>query len=695
MKQSVPYADLIQKGVQFVIPAYQRNYDWNDKRREELWEDILEIACLIHRSPERRDTHFMGVFVATPAPTSLVDIQRGWISDGQQRFTTLQVLLIALRDKAAQEGQKELAAEIRDYYLTNPYKKGDDIYKILHKGNTVDREAFKALHGERQQVPGTVTDAYLFFKSKLDELRPDQPEEALGLIKMVIGSRLTFVELTLEPWDNQYTIFQKLNATPKPLTPGDLIRSYFFGTIPYEVHKHDAIEAQWLSIQTNVGDTTDFLFHFLTMEAGRLIKRTDIYAEFKNIVDRKDESEILSFLDKAHRHSDYYKRLLQPEYEAHAAIRGGLEVLNRMELTVAYPFLLSLYEGYEEGMVTEASFTEILRTIENVLVRRYVCGIQRADLSTLFVNLYSRARRRAGDFTTKVKQALGKRNYPSNDEFHTTLVHKPLYRDGEGRTRVKFILERLEEAEEHKELVPFSDKTIEHVMPQDFTPWWTAHLGEDGIRVHQALLHTLGNLTLTAYNSEMSNADFYTKKVFYGSSHLELNLAIAKYPKWSEVEILARGESLAAIALRIWPDIYPDRTSDISMKGTRPESLDCLGETTVTRSWQAVVESTFNIVSRKAKHEHLADISRHYPEIVHRKSLKMARAVKMAHGYYYDAAQLDKVGADRAHTIAEVAAMIVGGPTAQWSVKVAERNDPDKDELRKCFVEIMDYGSEA
>ncbi|MDW8466457.1 MAG: DUF1524 domain-containing protein [Chloroherpetonaceae bacterium] len=221
-------------------------------------------------------------------------------------------------------------------------------------------------------------------------------------------------------------------------------------------------------------------------------------------------------------------------------------------MTTAYPFLLACYDDYESQRLSAEDFLEVLRTLENFIIRRFVCGVPTNQLSKIFAPLSQQARELPVPFTEAVKDILEKRNYPKDFEFKRELVEAELYGAGDRGEKTKFILETLEESFGHKEQVAFDNLQVEHVMPQTLTDWWRSNLGENWKFTHETMCNTLGNLTLTAYNSELSNADFESKKRIYAGSHLELNRYFSEVETWREKDIRQRGEILAEKCLKIW-----------------------------------------------------------------------------------------------------------------------------------------------
>ena len=191
-------------------------------------------------------------------------------------------------------------------------------------------------------------------------------------------------------------------------------------------------------------------------------------------------------------------------------------------------------KDYADNNISKSDFIIILRTLENFLIRRFVCNVPTNQLNKIFPALCPQLRARHSDnFSEGVKTLLQTRGYPKDSEFFLLFKEAKFYGAGDRQTKTKLILQAMEEDYSHKEAVPFVNLTIEHVMPQTLSEWWQDHLGQDWEETHELLLHTIGNLTLTAYNAELSNEDFTTKRRTYAESHLELNKYFSTPTCWT------------------------------------------------------------------------------------------------------------------------------------------------------------------
>jgi hypothetical protein len=331
-----------------------------------------------------------------------------------------------------------------------------------------------------------------------------------------------------------------------------LIRNYFFMRV--HVQAQEKLFADyWRPMQERLGDDlTEYIRHFL-MRDGKNVKQSDVYFTLKESIEDRSDEEIVSYLHEVALFSGYYAKLLDPAEEKSHKIATRMARLNRFEATTAYPFLLNVYHDYEAAKMADDDFAALLDVLETFLIRRFICGVPTHGLNRIFASLYGQATR-GGNLLEGVKQALRDKNFPDDKDFREAFATGRLYGGGERLGKAKLILERLELSFEHKEAIDPDLLTIEHVMPQTPTDWWKRELGDDWEVTHDTWLDTVGNLTLTGYNPELSNSDFPTKQAILGRSHVELNKYFAQVATWDEQAISCRGDELAARAVAIWPD---------------------------------------------------------------------------------------------------------------------------------------------
>lgn len=573
---------IIEGAKQYVIPLFQRPYSWGRKEWELLWNDLVELSEM-----ERPRNHFLGSIVTMQTVSVPEGVPKFLLIDGQQRLTTIFILLALIRDRAGEEG--ELADEINNTLLVNPYKKGTDRFKLLP--TQLDREGFEAIiHRERPIPEGNMAQAYDYFSKKAQAGGVD----ARALKKVVTGS-LSMVSIVLGADDNPYLVFESLNAKGLPLTQSDLIRNFFFMRIHPE--SHDEIYGRfWEPMQVALKENlTEFIRHYL-MKGGSLVRQNDVYFALKEQVGQGDALEHLRELS---RYAVHYGKLLDPANEADPSNRRALERLQKLEVTTAFPFLLNCFEEQQAGRLSTSELVEILQIVENYVIRRFVCGVPTNQLNKIFPPLFGQAMMAGqGSFIEGLKRSLQTKGYPKDVEFRSRLADAKLY-GGDRAKRGKLILERLETHHGHREQVNLDGSTVEHVMPQTLTEEWQSHLGADWDVTHELLLHTLGNLTLTGYNSPLSNEPFAAKKAIFGRSHIDLNRYFDRIETWDREAIEARASHLADVALSVWPYFGEENAAssgDLSAR-TVPVSLKVLGQNFEVESWRDVIEQTLNTLA--------------------------------------------------------------------------------------------------
>jgi hypothetical protein len=357
------------------------------------------------------------------------------------------------------------------------------------------------------------------------------------------------VSIVLDHDDNPHLVFESLNATGRQLTQADLLRNYFFMRIHTDMQT-EIHDQYWQPMQSDLqNNLTEYIRHYM-MRDGNLVKQGDVYFTLKNRVE-KEQNDAIQTLREISTYAVYYKRLVDPSTESNSEVRSALKRLNRLDITTAYPFLLNCYHDFAMSHLSSKDFIKILQTLENYIVRRFVCNIPTSHYNKMFPFLYGWAKaNNPGDFVAGVRAELQKRDYPRDSQFRSRLTDAKLYGTGERTIKTKLILETIESHYNHKEQVPFDNLTIEHVLPQTITDWWKQHLGDDWQADHEFYVHTLGNLTLTAYNPELSNDTFPKKQHRFAQSHVSLNEYFTVSQKWDRAEIEKRSAERFSISAR-------------------------------------------------------------------------------------------------------------------------------------------------
>ncbi len=618
------FQPIIEGTKQYVVPLFQRPYSWDKKEWDVLWEDLVWLC-----ENEEPTSHFIGSIVTMPTVSVPEGVSKFLLIDGQQRLTTIFILLTLLRDVAKNNGEDDLAQEIEQTMLVNPFKKSGDYFKLLP--TQIDRDTFKTLlQGVKIGADNRVLQCYQFFERKLK-----QSTVGVTALNKVVTSRLSVVSIVLDYDDNPHLVFESLNAKGRPLTQSDLIRNYFFMRI--HVDDQETTHAQyWEPMQIAMGENlTECMRHYL-MRNGSIVKQGDVYFTLK---DRVGQSDALKALKDIAVFAGYYEKFLAPDKEPDLRLRNALARLNRLEVTTVYPFLLNCYHDYAQSQISADDLLKILQTIENYVIRRFVCNIPTSQLNKIFPLLYQQAQlKNLSSLADGVRSVLQARGYPKDTEFRTRLIDSKLYGAGERRIKTNLILESLESVYQHKEQPAFNNLTIEHIMPQTLTDWWQTHLGEDWQADYELYLNTLGNLTLTAYNAELSNDPFPKKKQHLAKSHLELNKHFQDVAIWNREAIEARSKALADLALTIWPYFGEERTSPASadnVKGRTPKAVTILGQRFPVESWRDVQACTLKTIA-ELEPDLFAQLASEYPRFISSDPGKFRRNRELSNGFFIE-----------------------------------------------------------
>jgi uncharacterized protein with ParB-like and HNH nuclease domain len=532
---------------QNLIPLFQRPYTWNETNWCTLWDDVM-----VQYDLEDNSTHFMGAIVSVPARSVPVGVSKFLIIDGQQRLTTVSLLLCALRDCL----DANSAARIQEVYLINRFREPEDTLKFVP--TQADRDFYRAIVLEHAvpQDDSLLVQAYHYFKHQLSKGTDANGDAVVpGKVLTTVEHSLQVVMINLGDSDDPYLIFESLNFKGAPLTQADLVRNYLLMLFRHSIFtggEQERIYFQyWRPLETQLkSNLTEFLRHY-AMKDGDDIKQGGIYAATKaRLKNMKSPDAVEEEVQCMLRFGEIYASILQPQLEHDVSIRNRLEHIKELAVTTSYPLLLRLFGTRKSGTLNDAELEKCLGLIESFIVRRAVCGVPTNALNKLFLQ-WSRNfpdKDHAAWLHTSMSSGGGGRRLPSDAEFAEAFKNQPQY----GRGATRFILCRLEKAIGHKEPVDLTSTTIEHILPQTLTQEWKDELGDEPEKTHSRMLGTFGNLTLTAYNTEMGNLSFSKKKEKLETTHIELNRWIIMQTNWREKEISERAEELLRKANTIW-----------------------------------------------------------------------------------------------------------------------------------------------
>ncbi|PZF13288.1 DUF262 and DUF1524 domain-containing protein [Curtobacterium sp. MCLR17_034] len=552
--------DLLKVTSQFEVPIYQRAYAWGRAECEQLWKDVLRAG-----GNEELGAHFTGsvVYVEKAAGTQ-TNQAPSLIIDGQQRVTTVSLILAALAahlEGPAAEDREPLegfsAEEIRDSYLTNRFKADERRYKLLLSQD--DRGSLKSVIDGTEPAAGStsrVFDNFEFFRAQIGASPTDLATVCRGLAKLQVVD----VHLQLGI-DHPQLVFEAMNSTGKRLSQADLIRNFVLMGLTTDAQER-LWTGYWRPMEldfTGAGSESafdDFVRHYLAAVTGSIPRLGDIYDAFKDYAAaRMQRGEAVDVL--VHELREYSRRYsaIALGREPDKALRAAFDDLVQIRADVVYPFLLEAYTDYDFEVINKDELLEIVHMVTSYVVRRAVTGWATNSLTTTFQSL-ARALRK-DRYVESVKAHLlrlqGYRTFPTDAEFEEKLQSFDAYHF----KRRSYFFRSLEN-HGRKELVATDEYTIEHILPQNesLRPEWRVDLGEKWQEIQSAYLHTLGNLTLTGYNSEYSDRAFREKRDMEGGfreSPLRLNQGIGQLDIWDESAIRTRAARLAQQALRIWP----------------------------------------------------------------------------------------------------------------------------------------------
>lgn len=547
------FLEFLKKSTQFVIPIYQRTYSWTEKECKQLWEDILKAG-----QDDAVSAHFMG---------SIVYIQDGLYSvsddtpllviDGQQRLTSLTLLLEALaRAVGESEPIKGFSAQkIRNYYLINPSEEGEDRFKLILSQN--DKTTLIALVN-KHEIPAEhsirIIENFQFFERLLTESGQNLEALCKGLSKLIA------VDVSLERGkDNPQLIFESMNSTGLELAQADMIRNFMLMSLQPDTQKH-LYEHFWRPMEVDFGQEAyvthfdAFIRDYLTVRTGQIPNVRAVYDAYKSFArtSQRDTKELIEELRTYSRH--YCAIVLGAEKDDD--LKRIFHDIRELKVDVAYPLLLEMYHDYKHELLTKDDFIRAARLIESYVFRRVVVAIPTNSLNKTFAAL-SRSVDKSKyleSLEAQFQLMQSQKRFPTDQEFAAQLPQRDLYAFRKGG----YWLRRMEN-HGRKERVPVEEYTIEHIMPQSpnrpLSAAWRRELGDDWERVHATYLHTLGNLTLTGYNSEYSDKPYQEKRDMaggFGESPLRLNEGLGQVEIWNEEEICRRAAKLTQKALSVW-----------------------------------------------------------------------------------------------------------------------------------------------
>lgn len=627
---------------QFLIPVYQRYYSWDIEQCKRLWNDIEDMQ------KHNKYGHFVGSIVNIAEQAMPTGVQKYMIIDGQQRITTLTLMLIALRDYAIKhpEDMSINYRRIDNMLLKNEYEDGDERYKLLLTEN--DRDILISLV-ERKPIPDNTISRllvnYEYFAGQIEKnkLLPSEIYESIG--------KLQIVNITLDRTiDDAQAIFESLNSTGKELSESDLIRNYILMGLKNDeqmyVYEHMWRPMELLFEYEKQGSVMDRFFRdYLTMKLTRIPKIDNIYEEFKSYHLNCEFSSIQDLCTDLLKYSKYYTDMVFVR-SSNKEICLLYSDIKDLKMEVVFPFLLKVHNDFKEGIISEDDFIEILKMCISYVFRRSICDIPTNSLNKTFATLRNEIK--PDDYINSIKAFFILRDdykqFPDDDKFVSAFESRDIYNM---RSR-NYILSHLENYN-NKASIIIENYTIEHIMPQNtkLNDEWKKELGPDWREIQKKYIHTIGNLTLTAYNSEMSDRPFMVKMDMQGGfkeSALRLNAYLVKLTEWNEEHINERAKLLSDKAKEIWT--YP-KLSDEKLAPYREQektiqkySLDSYDINAFTKTLFEVLDKRImnlsSDVKREYKKQYIAyKLDTNFVDIVIQKQ-RLRISVNMKYSQVYD-----------------------------------------------------------
>ena len=525
----------------FVIPVYQRKYDWKTENCRQLYEDLKKIIR------DNRSSHFFGSIVSQVVPNgSKIEYH---IIDGQQRLTTVSLLLLAMKnlihDKKVTAKESALDEQISQRFLISPWAEEGD--KIKLRPVKTDRDALSRLYGPEDDYDNAsnLTINYKFFCDRIlqQEVSVDDLYSAI--------SKLEVISITLDSDDNAQMIFESLNSTGLALEEGDKIRNYILmGLEPKEQSR--LYDSYWTKIEKcTANDVSGFFRDYLSIKQQITPTINTVYKAFKTYAEDL-QLPIETLLTDLLRYARLFEKLRSGKSGlSEQKLDDCLYRLNRLEIIVTRPFFMEVLRLNQDGKLNNKDVLQIFLITENYLFRRNICEVPTNALNKIFLNLNKEILRydnTSDNYVAKFIYALRAKKdsgrFPDDEEFTAALANKQVY---QMRGKYKaYLFERFENygTIETKDVFTHLDNniyTIEHIMPQHLTPVWTEALGPDYAKIHETWLHRLANLTLTGYNPNLSNKSFTEKRDAdvggYKASGLKMNQKIATKDSWGLPEL--------------------------------------------------------------------------------------------------------------------------------------------------------------
>lgn len=572
----------------FEIPVFQRNYEWGKEQCEQLFNDLINVA-------QNNIDHFIGAIVyVTETGNQMSRIYR--IIDGQQRLTSLTLLLKALADTDEQN-----KAEIEEQYLTNKYLNDNNHLKL--KPVEHDYEAFNSVMNGTMafKKPSKVIENYMLFK----RLVKNSNIESAKLYEAMNHFNMVYIELSSNSEENPQVIFESLNSTGVSLLPSDLVRNFLLMKLDSQ-KQSELYKKYWIKIEQMFVTSVfaEFIRHYLVVKTHTSVKKNEVYESYKEYFNtsRLDSEDALADLFKF---AGYYNQLLHCQSDDDQ-FNKTMEHINMMDSRVLFPYLMLLMELVSLDVIKQEEANKLAHILEGYLFRLKVCQMPTNGLNKMVVSLCDLSKS-DGKLENRLLRLL-KDKFPDDRKVADSLMKVDIYH--QRNHLAKLVLTILEE-NRTKETINFDDAQVEHIMPQRLNAEWRLQV-PNAERVKEQYGGTIGNLTLTKYNQEMSNKSYSEKIEFYNNSNISLTREVATmYEQWGKDAIIERTGKLTEELLKIFPMPMMKETSEeevtgeyaidqtIDVTGKKPVAITISGKEYQINSWRQMLITFLNDIWNK------------------------------------------------------------------------------------------------
>ena len=534
--------NLLNGDKHYVIPMYQRLYSWNLENCKKLFLDVVDLV-------DTNKTHFVGSIVEIIHPeTNSGTLSSNVLIDGQQRFTTFTLFILALMHHFEIENWEE----IENTYLVNQYKSNDEHYKLLliEKDMEILKKIINKTKMSQDDEQSQLYINFVFFKQEIvkNEFTFNQLLKAL--------KNLTVVIIDLDIDDKPQLIFESINSTGLDLSEGDLIKNYILMGLNPEEQKN-IYDKFWKEIEDELirfKQLDSFFKHFLTIKTGKIPNIKKIYEEFKKYHRSFSNINIFDFVKEIYDYFEIFHKILTNQFEE-KKLAKSMKSLSLLKIEVINPLLIELFKHNKNDLINSEDLNYLIDIFTSYIVRRQFCSLPSAALNKAFVSLINKS-----ENTNNIKESIlaslltfeNTQKFPTDTEFKESFITRNFY-DMKSKNAILEIIEN----HANKTQIEFSNYTVEHILPQGDnlpTPWKEA-LGDDWKNKFETWVQTIGNITLTLYNSELSNHTFTKKKSMDGGfieSQLKLNKFVVNCEEWNDLKIKARAQDLFKYCLSVW-----------------------------------------------------------------------------------------------------------------------------------------------